>query len=122
MRFHLTHPQTAVGLFGQLWPTGAPGGLITPEFYLSLLTLHGTVMIFFVLTLAPIGAFGNLVLPGQLGAGGMAFPRLNALSFWVTAFSFLLLLLSFLRSRRRSPVRLDGLSAIERRRRDFGPR
>ena len=95
MRFHLTHPQTAVGFFGWLWPGGAPGGLMTPEFYLSLLTLHGTVMVFFVLTLAPISAFGNLVLPAQLGTKEMAFPRLNALSFWVTLLSFLLLMASF---------------------------
>jgi cytochrome c oxidase subunit I len=81
MRFHLIYPQ-------------AEG--ITPEFYLSLLTLHGTIMVFFVLTLAPLNAFGNLVLPEQLGAPGMAFPRLNMLSFWITAASFALLLTSFL--------------------------
>ncbi len=50
---------------------------------------------FFVLTLAPLNAFGNLVLPEQLGAPGMAFPRLNMLSFWITAASFALLLASF---------------------------
>ncbi len=81
MRFHLTYPQK---------------GEITPELYLSWLTLHGTVMVFFVLTLAPSGAFGNLVLPGQLGAKEMAFPVLNAWSFWVTLLSFLVLVASFL--------------------------
>ena len=55
MRFHLVFPLTR-------------NDLMTPEFYLSLLTLHGTIMVFFVLTLAPVGAFGNLVLPEQLGA------------------------------------------------------
>jgi cytochrome c oxidase subunit 1 len=67
-----------------------------PEYYLSLLTLHGTIMVFFVLTLAPFSAFGNLVLPEQLGATAMAFPRLNLLSFWITAASFVLLIASFL--------------------------
>lgn len=98
MRFHLTYPAVAVGFFGKIWPTGAPGGVITPELYLSLLTLHGTIMVFFVLTLAPVNAFGNLILPGQLGATEMAYPRLNALSFWITVVSFILLLCSFLAS------------------------
>jgi len=81
MRFHLIYPQAQQ---------------ITPEFYLSLLTLHGTIMVFFVLTLAPLNAFGNLVLPEQLGATAMAFPRLNRISFWTTAASFALLIASFL--------------------------
>jgi len=85
MRFHLIYPQSAVA-----------GTVPTPEFYLSLLTLHGTIMVFFVLTLAPLNAFGNLVLPEQLGAAGMAFPRLNMISFWTTAVSFALLIASFL--------------------------
>jgi cytochrome c oxidase subunit 1 len=68
---------------------------MTPELYLSLLTLHGTLMVFFVLTLAPLNAFGNLVLPHQLGAAQMAFPRLNMLSFWIALISFLLLIASF---------------------------
>src|ERR1035437_3718529 len=83
MRFHLIYPLRPIG-----------GDVMAPELYLSLLTLHGTIMVFFVLTLAPLSAFGNLVLPEQLGAQSMAFPRLNALSFWITAFSFALLLAS----------------------------
>ena len=85
MRFHLIFPQAPIG-----------GDVMAPEYYLSLLTLHGTLMIFFVLTLAPLNAFGNLVLPEQLGAAGMAFPRLNAFSFWLAAASFLILIASFL--------------------------
>ena len=84
MRFHLIYPQAPFG-----------GDVMTPEYYLSLLTLHGTLMVFFVLTLAPLNAFGNLVLPEQLGAAGMAFPRLNMISFWITAASFLVLIASF---------------------------
>jgi cytochrome c oxidase subunit I len=85
MRFHLVYPEAQIG-----------GNVMAPEFYLSLLTLHGTLMVFFVLTLAPLNAFANLVLPEQLGAAGMAFPRLNLASFWITACSFVLLLASFL--------------------------
>jgi cytochrome c oxidase subunit I len=86
MRFHLIFPEAQLGSFG----------VMTPEFYLSLLTLHGTIMVFFVLTLAPVNAFGNLVLPEQIGARDMAFPRLNLASLWISGSSFLVLLASFL--------------------------
>jgi cytochrome c oxidase subunit 1 len=95
MRFHLVHPQAKVGWFESLWSVGAPGGVMTPELYLSIMTLHGTLMVFFVLTTAPMGTFANLVLPEQLGATHMAYPRLNALSFWTIAVSFLVLISSF---------------------------
>jgi cytochrome c oxidase subunit 1 len=85
MRFHLIYPNAQFA-----------GVTMPPEYYLSLLTLHGTLMVFFVLTLAPLNAFGNLVLPEQLGATAMAFPRLNRLSFWTTALSFVLIIGSFL--------------------------
>ncbi len=71
-------------ILGTLFPEGAPGGVMTPEFYLSLVTMHGTIMVFFVLTTAPQGGFGNYFLPIQIGADDMAFPVLNMLSFWVT--------------------------------------
>ena len=47
---------------------------MNPEFYLSLVTMHGTIMVFFVLTTAPQGGFGNYFLPIQIGAEDMAFP------------------------------------------------
>jgi cytochrome c oxidase subunit 1 len=96
MRFHLVHPAAAVSWLQIIWPTGAAGGVMTPELYLSLMTLHGTLMIFFVLTLAPQSAFGNLFLPAQLGAREMAFPVLNMLSFWTTCLSLAILIASFL--------------------------
>ena len=95
MRFHLVYPQAQVKWFAALWPVEAQGGVMTPELYLSLLTLHGTLMVFFVLTLAPLNAFGNLLLPEQLGAPQMAFPRLNMISFWIALLSFALLIASF---------------------------
>jgi cytochrome c oxidase subunit 1 len=95
MRFHLVHPQAKVSWLESLWPTGAPSGVMTPELYLSILTLHGTLMVFFVLTTAPMGTFANLVLPEQLGVTHMAYPRLNALSFWTIAASFVVLIASF---------------------------
>jgi cytochrome c oxidase subunit I len=95
MRLHLIYPDMKVRLFELLWPTGAAGGIMTPELYLSIMTMHGTLMVFFVLTTAPQGGFGNYFLPLQIGAADMAFPRLNALSFWTTFAALLVLLGAF---------------------------
>ena len=92
MRLNLSWPGTNWPIMGTLFPTGAPGGVMTPEFYLSLVTMHGTIMVFFVLTTAPQGGFGNYFLPIQIGADDMAFPVLNMLSFWVTLVGFLVIL------------------------------
>jgi cytochrome c oxidase subunit 1 len=84
MRLKLTAPEHAYHFLGLIFKTGAPNGVMSPEFYLSLVTMHGTMMVFFVLTTAPQGGFGNYMLPIQVGAEDMAFPRLNMMSFWVT--------------------------------------
>ncbi len=60
-----------------------------------VLTMHGTLMVFFVLTTAPQGGFGNYFLPIQIGAADMAFPILNMLSFWTTFVAFLVLISAF---------------------------
>ncbi len=96
MRIRLVWPSTPYPLLEKLFPSGAPGGVMTPEFYLALLTMHGTIMVFMVLTTAPQGGFGNYFLPIQIGADDMAFPRLNMLAFWVTFASFLTLMAAFL--------------------------
>src|SRR5439155_1821599 len=57
--------------------------------------MHGTIMLFFVLTTAPQGGFGNYFLPIQIGAPDMAFPVLNMLSFWTTFLGFIVLLAGF---------------------------
>jgi cytochrome c oxidase subunit 1 len=85
MRIHLIWPSASLPLLGE----------IKPETYLSLLTMHGTIMVFFVLTTAPQGGFGNYFLPIQIGAPDMAFPVLNALSFWVTALAFFVMIAAF---------------------------
>jgi len=95
MRIHLVYPDAKIRLFEVLWPTGAAGGIMTPELYLSVMTMHGTLMVFFVLTTAPQGGFGNYFLPLQIGAHDMAFPRLNALSFWTTFLALMILLAAF---------------------------
>src|SRR6204780_305085 len=91
MRFHLAWAAAAIPGLQHLSQVGAPGGIIPPEYYLSLLTLHGTLMVFFVLTTAPQAGFGNYFLPIQIGAEDMAFPRLNILSFWVPFVGFVTL-------------------------------
>src|SRR5687768_2626385 len=92
MRVKLTWPGTSVSILETLFPQGAPGGIMSAEFYLSLVTMHGTIMVFFVLTTAPQGRFGNYFLPIQIGADDMAFPVLNMLSFWVTFIGFIVIL------------------------------
>ncbi|HEX8141876.1 MAG TPA: cbb3-type cytochrome c oxidase subunit I [Pyrinomonadaceae bacterium] len=91
MRMRLTWPDQQWPGLSALFPLGAKGGVMLPEFYLSLVTMHGTMMVFFVLTTAPQGGFGNYFLPIQIGADDMAFPNLNMLSFWVTLLGFLAL-------------------------------
>lgn len=87
MRFHLVWPMAHLPLVS--------GGIMTPEQYLSLVTMHGTLMVFFVLTVAPQSAFGNYFLPLQIGAPEMAFPRLNMLSFWLTFAALIVMLGAF---------------------------
>ena len=75
--------------------TMAPGGIILPEFYNSLVTMHATFMVFFALMPLMAGVFGNLLIPLQIGAEDMAFPRINMLSFWITPVAGVIMLASF---------------------------
>ena len=95
MRLHLAWPNLHIPGLQWLSSSGAPNGVITPEYYLSLMTMHGTLMIFFVLTNAPFAGFGNYFLPIQIGAEDMAFPRFNMMSFWVTLVAFCVLMSAF---------------------------
>jgi cytochrome c oxidase subunit I len=71
------------------------GGTMKPETYEALMTMHGTLMIFFVLTTAPLGGFGSYLLPIQIGARETSFPRLNMLSFWITLVAFACMISAF---------------------------
>src|ERR1700723_2624848 len=95
MRLHLGWNDLKIPGLHLLSATGAPGDVMTPEYYLQLMTMHGTIMVFFVLTTAPFAAFGNFFLPIQVGAEDMPFPRFNMMSFWVTFAAFVALMLSF---------------------------
>src|ERR1700723_1107121 len=95
MRIHLGWNDLKIPGLHLLSSTGAPGDVLTPEYYLQLMTMHGTIMVFFVLTTAPFAAFGNFFLPIQVGAEDMPFPRFNMMSFWVTFTAFVVLMASF---------------------------
>src|SRR5271156_5600170 len=95
MRLHLGWPAWPIPLLDKLSAVGAPQGVMTPEYYLSLMTMHGTIMVFFVLTNAPFAAFGNYFLPIQIGAEDMAFPRFNMMSFWTTFVAFVVMMAAF---------------------------
>ena len=95
MRFHMVNPEAKVSWFAHLWPTSAAGGMMSPELYLSLMTMHGTIMVFFVLTTVPQSGFGNYFLPLQIGAEDMAFPVLNMLSFWTTFIALVVMVSAF---------------------------
>jgi cytochrome c oxidase subunit 1 len=79
------------------WPeTSIPGwGPIGPDEYNAMLTMHGTVMVFFVAMPLLLGGFGNYLIPLMVGADDMAFPRLNALSFWTLSLASSVLVASF---------------------------
>jgi cytochrome c oxidase subunit 1 len=94
MRWQLGFPGTPLPV-DILPETMAPGGIILPEFYNSLVTMHGTFMIFFAIMPLLVGVFGNLLIPLQIGAADMAFPKLNMLSFWLAVPAGFLMLASF---------------------------
>jgi cytochrome c oxidase subunit 1 len=83
------------------WPAlnflarGYTDGVMNPEFYAMLFTMHGTIMVFFVLSTAPVSGFGNLLIPLQTGARDMAFPFLNGLSYWTFLVGCVVILFSF---------------------------
>jgi len=87
MRLHLVWPSAKLPFIA--------GGIMTPEQYLALMTMHGTIMVFMVLTTAPQSGFGNYFLPIQIGTADMAFPVINMLSFWTTFLSLVVLLAAF---------------------------
>lgn len=76
---------------GETW---APGGVLKEDMYLGLVTIHGTIMVFFLLTGGLSGTFSNILIPLQLGARDMASGFLNMLSYWFFFLSSLLMLTS----------------------------
>jgi cytochrome c oxidase subunit 1 len=95
MRLQLAWPSAPWPMLENVFPVGFAGGIMSPEFYLALQTMHGTIMAIFVLTAIFTGGFGNFLIPLQIGARDMAFPFLNMLSYWVYLLSCLVIILAF---------------------------
>jgi cytochrome c oxidase subunit 1 len=81
-RLQLGYPEQTFPILETFFGKWAKGGVIQPEFYYALVTIHGTVLVFFVLTAGLSGTFANLLIPLQVGARDMASPFLNMLSYW----------------------------------------
>ncbi len=81
-RLQLGYPETSFPVLEDLFGKWAAGGRISNEFYYALVTMHGTILVFFVLTAGLSGTFANILIPLQIGARDMASGFLNMLSYW----------------------------------------
>ena len=100
MRWQLAYPGQALPVIGK-WlphifgPGSMPDGKMTPDFYNSLGAMHGTIMIFAGVVPLAFAAFGNFVVPLQIGAPDMTFPKVNAASFWAFGVGGVIMMISF---------------------------
>jgi cytochrome c oxidase subunit 1 len=81
-RLQLGYPDATFPILEDIFGHWAKGGRISDEFYYALVTMHGTILVFFVLTAGLSGTFANFLIPLQVGARDMASPFLNMLSYW----------------------------------------
>lgn len=93
-RLQLGYPGESFPIAELLLGKWAPGGVLDPNMYLALVTIHGTIMVFFVLTAGLSGTFSNLLIPLQIGARDMASGFINMLSYWFFFASSVVLLIS----------------------------
>ncbi len=96
MRWQLAFPGRALPILGSLFGEDRmPGGVMLPEFYNQLGAMHGTIMVFMGVVPLAVGGFGNYVLPLQIGAPDMTFPRMNMMSYWCYFVGGVIMFLSF---------------------------
>ena len=95
IRLQLAWPQETFPFLEPLLGKWMEAGKIDPEFYLGLVTMHGTIMVFFVLTAGLSGTFANFLIPLQIGARDMASGFMNMLSYWFFFISSVIMLASF---------------------------
>ena len=93
-RIQIAYPGQPMPVFEFLLGDWAKGGIMDPNMYLALVTIHGTLMVFFVLTAGLSGTFSNLLIPLQIGAVDMASGFINALSYWFFFISSVIMLIS----------------------------
>lgn len=93
-RLQLGFPGESFWIIDFLLGSWAENGVMAPDKYLSLVTMHGTIMVFFLLTAGLSGTFSNLLIPLQIGARDMASGFLNMLSFWMFFVSSVIMLIS----------------------------
>ncbi len=93
MRWQIAFPGIQIPLIGKAL---TQDGVLSPELYNQFGAMHGTIMVFLGVVPMAVGAFGNYMLPLQIGAQDMAFPKLNMASFWVNFVGGLIMLGSFL--------------------------
>ena len=93
-RLQLGWPGEHFEIFDLLLGSWAEDGVLAPDKYLSLVTMHGTIMVFFLLTAGLSGTFSNLLIPLQIGARDMASGFLNMLSYWFFFLSSVIMLIS----------------------------
>jgi len=96
MRWQLAYPGEVIPFIGKfLGENRAPDGIMLPEFYNELGAMHGTIMVFLGVVPLLVGAFGNYVVPLQIGAPDMCFPKLNMASYWAYFIGGVVMLVSF---------------------------
>ncbi|MGH7753269.1 MAG: cytochrome c oxidase subunit I, partial [Gemmatimonadales bacterium] len=95
IRWQLGFPGKPMPGGGILPESMAPGGVILPEYYVQLVSMHGTFMVFFAIMPLLVGVFANYLIPLKIGAHDMAFPRINMASFWAAFLAGLIMLASF---------------------------
>jgi cytochrome c oxidase subunit I len=95
IRWQLGFPGQTMPAGGMFPETMVQDGVVLPEFYTSLVTMHGTFMVFFAIMPLLVGVFGNYLIPLKIGAPDMAFPRINMASFWVAVPAGILMLAGF---------------------------
>jgi cytochrome c oxidase subunit 1 len=93
-RLQLGWPGESFWIVDALMGSWAENGVMAPDKYLSLVTMHGTIMVFFLLTAGLSGTFSNLLIPLQIGARDMASGFLNMLSYWFFFVSSIIMLIS----------------------------
>jgi cytochrome c oxidase subunit 1 len=94
-RLQLAWPDASFPILEALLGKWAPDGKLDAGFYMAMVTIHGTIMVFYVLTAGLSGTFSNLLIPLQIGARDMASPFMNMLSYWFFFLSSVVLLASF---------------------------